>query len=811
MGERARRGEIALDPDDRPGPVHGQRRQRSQRRDPDYEPPFDADDDAYERPRRPRVAEREARPEPAMSRRRKDDDFDDYDDGYDPPPRPQREKPVERRERARDRKLAPRRSFGRSIAYWGAVAAVWGVIAGAVIVGYHALKLPPIDQLAVPKRPPNIAILAADGTLMANRGETGGSNIPIAELPKHVPNAFVAIEDKRFYDHFGLDVIGLGRAVWRNATSGKVEQGGSTLTQQLAKNLFLTQERTMSRKVQEAILALWLERNYRKDQILELYLNRVYFGAGAYGIEAAAQRYFGKSARALNLGEAAILAGLMKSPSRLAPNRNPEGAAERAALVLKEMLDQGFVTPQQARVAMASPAEARRNTGAGSVNYAADWVMDVLDDFVGAIEGDVQVTTTFMMPVQQAAERALTTTLGTQGDAKNVDQGAIVAMAPDGAVRALVGGRNYSESQFNRAILAKRQPGSSFKPFVYLAALETGLTPETVREDSPINIKGWQPENYTREYFGNVTLTRALAMSLNTVAVKLGQEAGVKNVVKTAQRLGINSPLAAHPSLPLGTSEVTPLEMTAAYSAFANGGIGVTPYVISRVRTVSGKTIYERKPMNRGRVIEAHHVAQMNMMMRETLLSGTARKAEIPGWVAAGKTGTTQDHKDAWFIGYTGALTAAVWLGNDDGDPMKKVTGSGLPAEIWSRFMRAALAGQPVQPMPGIVGAPGAPLPPEPQPREVFEPNARSSEDMRPPLPPQAERPVPRPKPPQREAALQKAEPAAPRQDTTGNTPRLVPPRPVGPVATTPPRPDRAFFDGPGAADREALNRLMSR
>jgi len=858
MGERARRGDIALEPDDRPGPSDRVRRSRNARREPDFSPPFEIDDEGDDHPRRPRRAVSQDRPEPAMSRRRRDEDYDDHDDGYDPPPPPRRARAperTERREASRERRPAPRRSFGRRLVYWSAVASVWGIIACAVLVGYHALKLPPIDQLAVPKRPPNIAILAADGTLIANRGETGGSNIPISDLPKHVPNAFIAIEDKRFREHFGIDVIALGRAVMRNMTSGKVEQGGSTLTQQLAKNLFLTQERTMSRKVQEAILALWLERHYRKDQILELYLNRVYFGAGAYGIDAAAQRYFGKSARSLTLGEAAMLAGLMKSPSRLAPSRNPQGASDRAMVVLKEMLDQGYISPHQAKVAMATKVEARRTIGGGSANYAADWVMDVLDDYVGAIDGDVQVTTTLLPPIQQAAERALTSALHAQGDAKNVDQGAIVAMAPDGAIRALVGGRDYTESQFNRAVLARRQPGSSFKPFVYLAALELGLTPETVREDGPVNIKGWQPENYTREYFGNVTLLRALAMSLNTVAVKLGQEAGIKNVVRTAQRLGINSPLAAHPSLPLGTSEVTPLEMVTAYTAFANGGVGVTPYVISRVRGTDGRVIFERKATTRGRVIEAHHVAQMNVMLRETLLSGTARKAEIPGWVAAGKTGTTQEHKDAWFVGYTGALTAAVWVGNDDGDPMKKVSGSGLPAEIWSRFMRSALAGQPVQPLPGIVGA--APAAREAAPARDYDPDARTSEDMRPPMP-QPERtvarPVPRPVAAPREPAVERA-PLQLRPESVGNTPRLVPPKPVGNLSNAPqerprgprrvvsaeregtafrqevtgttfrpvpprpvgavdkaqPKPDRTFYAGPNSNDRDQLNRLFGR
>lgn len=784
-----------------------------------------------------------------MSRRREiEDDF--YDD--EPPRRESRRDTSRRPARGRDeRPRRKRRGFFGAIFYWCAVASVWCAIGLAGLIGYYALKLPPIDQLSVPKRPPNIAILAADGTLMANRGETGGRNIAIGELPPHVPKAFIAIEDKRFNDHFGLDLVGLGRAVYRNLTSGKLEQGGSTLTQQLAKNIFLTQERSFSRKAQEAILALWLERNYSKDQILELYLNRVYFGSGAYGIEAAAQRYYAKSARLLTLGEAATLAGLMKSPSRLAPNRNPAGAAERAGTVLKEMLDQGMVSDAQYKTALASPPEVRRNARAGSVNYAADWVMDLIDDYVGAIDTDVQVTTTFLMPMQNAAEKALSAIIETSGDAKNVDQGAIVAMAPDGAVRALVGGRNYAESQFNRAVLARRQPGSAFKPFVYLTALEHGLTPETVREDSPVNIKGWQPANYTREHFGAVSLTRALAMSLNTVAVKLGQEAGIKNVIRTAQRLGINSPLANNASLALGTSEVSPLELTAAYTAFSNGGIAVTPYVIRRVKTVDGKLIYERKDSVRARVIEPQTLAQLNMMMRETLVSGTAKKAELPGWVAAGKTGTTQDHKDAWFVGYTGALTATVWLGNDDGDPMKKVTGSGLPVDVWSRFMKAALAGQPGQPLPGLAGVQPATAEPD-KPRVGYDHPAyrpdegRSGEVVRPPLnlsDSQPMPPVPRARPQnappaeipvRRHRTESEATPPpqrqAPRQDITREQ-RMVPPKAIGttgsirrpepakaPPVTVQPvkvqpvkaRPARPAPQAPSAVDRAKLDNLFS-
>jgi penicillin-binding protein 1A len=584
------------------------------------------------------------------------------------------------------------------------VLAIWGMIAVAGVVAYHATQLPPIDQLSVPKRPPNVAILASDGTLLANRGETGGRTVSIKELPPYLPNAFVAIEDRRFYSHFGIDPLGIARAAVRNLTSRGVSQGGSTLTQQLAKNLFLTQERTASRKIQEAILALWLEHTYSKDQIIELYLNRVYFGAGAYGVEAAAQRYYGKPARDVTVAEAATLAGLVQAPSRLAPNRNPEAARARAELVLAAMADEGYIKPEQHKTALMEPARPSRRAGAGSANYAADLVMDVLDDFVGAVETDITVKTTIDPAMQGAAERALTEELALKGAKFGVGQGAFVAMRPDGGLRALVGGRNYAESQFNRATNAKRQPGSAFKPFVYLAALEAGLSPDTVREDGPISVKGWNPENYSRDYRGPVTLRDGLALSLNTVAVRLGMEVGPKKVVQVARRLGIASPLQPNASIALGTSEVSPIELVGAYAAFANGGYGVVPYLIAEVRGPGGKVIYRRTEGGLGRVIDSSAVAMMNGMMRETLLTGTARKAEIPGFEAAGKTGTSQDFRDAWFVGYTGNLVAGVWLGNDDGTPTKKASGGTLPVEVWSRFMKAALQGtQPV----ALPGSPG--------------------------------------------------------------------------------------------------------
>src|SRR5271165_5966723 len=620
----------------------------------------------------------------------------------DPADRPAWARSAKSAKAARGKKMRgrPRRSTLGRLVYWTFVLGVWGAIALAGLVAYEASQLPPIDQLAVPKRPPNIAILADDGSLIANRGDTGGAAVRLIDLPPYLPKAFVAIEDRRFYSHLGIDPVGISRALVRDIAGAGGMQGGSTLTQQLAKNLFLTQERTISRKIQEAILALWLERRYSKDQILELYLNRVYFGSGAYGVEAAAQKYFGKSARFVTLSEAALLAGLMKSPTRLAPNRNLAGANERAAQVITVMAEQGHITEAMAKMALANPAKVWRDKSAGSINYAADYVMDALDDTVGAIDEDIVVTTTIDLKMQAEAERALTDELNAKGSKFGVAEGALVAIDPMGGVKALIGGKSYAESQFNRAVAAKRQPGSSFKPFVYLAALEKGLTPDTVREDAPISVKGWNPENYSREYFGPVTLTKALSLSLNTVAVRLGLEVGPKAVVAVAHRLGISSDLEAVPSIALGSSEVTPLEMVSAYAAFANGGVGVQPHVIARVRTAGGKQLYVRRNANFGRVIDPQYLAMMNGMMQETLLTGTARKAELPGWQAAGKTGTSQEWRDAWFIGYTSYLVAGVWLGNDDGSPTKKVSGGNLPVEIWSRFMKEAHQGVPVAALP---------------------------------------------------------------------------------------------------------------
>jgi penicillin-binding protein 1A len=613
---------------------------------------------------------------------------------------PRERKPRVNRGGSKRRSKAPARSLIGRLFYWGAVLGLWAGIAVVGVVIWVGAHLPAIQALEIPKRPPNIEIVGADGSVLATRGEMAGANVALKDLPPYLPKAFIAIEDRRFYSHYGVDPLGIARAAVANILHRGVSQGGSTLTQQLAKNLFLTQERTLQRKLQEVELAFWLERKHSKAEILELYLNRVYFGSGAYGVEAAAQRYFGKSAKTVTIAEAAMLAGLVKSPSRLAPNRNPEGAEQRAKIVLTAMADAKFITEAQAQASIGHPSYNVKAAGAGTVNYVADWIGEVLDDLIGQIDQNIVVETSIDPKLQAVAEASVIDELAAKSVKFNVSQGALVAMTPDGAVRAMVGGRNYAESQYNRAVTAKRQPGSAFKPFVYLTAIEAGLTPETIRQDAPLDVKGWKPENYSHEYFGAVTLTQALAMSLNTVAVRLGLEVGAKNVVRTAHRLGISSKLEANASIALGTSEVSLTELVGAYAPFANGGLGVSPHVVNKIRTAEGKVLYARQPDQFGQVIEPRNVAAMNTMMQETLLSGTARKAEIPGWTAAGKTGTSQDFRDAWFIGYTANLVTGVWLGNDDNSPTKKATGGGLPVEVWTRFMKAAHQGVPVASLP---------------------------------------------------------------------------------------------------------------
>ncbi|NKB56340.1 MAG: PBP1A family penicillin-binding protein [Alphaproteobacteria bacterium] len=563
-----------------------------------------------------------------------------------------------------------------------------------------APEMPDTSSLWRVKKSPGVTVLAADGSVLAQRGAFNSTMVPIAAMPAYLPRAIIATEDRRFYQHFGMDIIGLFRAVLANLRAGGVVQGGSTITQQLAKNLFLTPERTLVRKIRELMLALWLEARLSKDEILTLYMNRVYLGAGSYGVEAASQRYFGKSARRVSLQEAALLAGLLKAPSRYAPTNNIKRSRDRAAQVLQNMVAAGYLMEGQAAAARRAPARLAHRTRAKSSQYFSDWVQERVPGLVGNRDDDLIILTTLEPELQRAAEAALTRTLSRHGKSRKVAQGALVAVGSDGAVRAMVGGRSYAKSQFNRAVQAHRQPGSAFKPFVYLAALEAGFDPSDVIKDSPVTINGWKPRNFANKHRGNVTLSGALVQSINTVAVKVSERVGREKVIATARRMGITSPLKAHPALALGASEVTLLELTSAYAPFANGGFAVVSHGILEVRTRAGRTLYRRGGSSLGRVVNAHDLTRMNAMLTEVLRSGTGRGARLDDRVSAGKTGTSQKYRDGWFIGYTADLITGVWLGNDNDAPTRKMTGGQLPASLWKGFMRQASVGQPARTLP---------------------------------------------------------------------------------------------------------------
>jgi penicillin-binding protein 1A len=577
---------------------------------------------------------------------------------------------------------------------------LWLAIIGGGVIGYFALTLPDTGDLTRGERRPSVTMLAADGSLLATYGDLFGRALSLKEMPRCLPQAVIATEDRRFYSHFGVDLLGLARAVVTDLVVGHVVQGGSTITQQLAKNLFLTPERSLARKIRETLLALWLERRFTKDQILEIYLNRVYLGAGTYGVDAAARRYFGKSASGLNLYQCAAIAGLLKAPTRFNPIRDREKAASRTAQVLSNMVEAGFITEAQLRAAGREDANLRiaAGTRAGS-RYFADWVAEQLSDFAGAGGRDLTVVTTLDAQLQAEAEAVIADTIARDGTKAAASQGALVAMTPDGAVRAMVGGLDYGGSQFNRATQAERQPGSAFKPFVYLAGLEAGLRPEDRFVDMPIRVGNWRPRDYTGRYQGEMSMAEGLAQSINTISVQVAQRAGVRRVVAVAHRLGIGSRLTPELSLALGTNEVNLLELVSAYAPFANGGLGVWPYGIAEIRDSAGTVVFRRSGSGLGAVVGADEVGAMNRMLAGVIDHGTGKNAALPR-PAAGKTGTTQDYRDAWFIGYTADLVAGVWFGNDDNRPMNKVTGGSLPAQAWRRFMLAATRTMPVRPLP---------------------------------------------------------------------------------------------------------------
>lgn len=590
--------------------------------------------------------------------------------------------------------------FLMGLLWWGFVACLWGGIAVIGVIVYYGAQLPSSDTWAIPERPPNIRILAADGSLISNRGQTGGEAITFRELPQYVPAAFIASEDRRFMTHFGVDPIGLLAVAVEMVEARGVTRGASTITQQVAKNLFLTPDQTLGRKVQEAILAIWIEQNFTKEEILELYMNRVYFGAGATGIEAAAQTYFGVSARNLSLGQVAMLVGILPAPSAYNPKANPERAKERQRLVLNAMAQEGYITRQEADEARIDPDQGVRTRIAGAESYVADWVESLMTAYIGEIQSDVVVQTTIDYRMQKDAEFIVREKVAEEGPKRGFTQGALVAMDVNGTVRAMVGGVDYQASQYNRAVTAKRQPGSTFKPFVYMAAMEKGYTPDTLAEDAQFEYNGWSPRNSTGNYAGTVTLRQGLAYSLNTIAGRLAIDVTPEKVIEVAMRMGISSNLIAVPSIALGTQEVNLLELTSAYAPFANGGIGVIPNVITRIEDVSGQVLYEASDAGPGRVVDPTVLAEMNDMLKTAVEVGTGRGANLGGWDFAGKTGTSQESRDALFVGYTSSMVTGVWLGNDD-NKGTRLSGGNVPVAIWSEFMTKAHQGRSPAPIPG--------------------------------------------------------------------------------------------------------------
>jgi penicillin-binding protein 1A len=573
----------------------------------------------------------------------------------------------------------------------GIYGSIVALIALIVAVGVAMSSLPSYQELV--RRDDlgqMIRVRAADGTVLLALGPSFGEWLSYPEIPPVMKNAMIAVEDRRYRSHPGVDPIGLARAVKVRVQRGRWSQGGSTITQQLARNIFLTNTRTFGRKVREAILALALERRFSKDQILELYLNRVYFGGGAYGIDAASRRFFGHSAQRLSLSEAAIIAGLVKAPSNYSPTADAEAARGRAGVVIQSMREYGFITPTEA--AAAAPAEVKLvpTPKQNSVRYFTDWVLPQLDTLIDETVDPIDVWTTLDLGMQRSADQAINA--NTPGNL----QGALVSLDRDGAVRAMVGGKDYVTSLYNRATQATRQPGSAFKLFVYLAALEGGHTPDETVVDEPVTINGWSPRNSTRSFRGPVSIRQAFAQSINTISAKLGQEVGFRTVADMAQRFGITTEINTQPSMVLGTSDVRLIDMTRAFAAVARKGVAVTPYGIRRVTRADGEVLYQHQS-DESRVLVAPWVAaQMTDLLQAAVMTGTGRAAGI-GRPVAGKTGTTSSYKDGWFIGFSSGITTGVWMGRDDAKAIPGLQGGRYPAQAFHDYMIKAVASRPVE------------------------------------------------------------------------------------------------------------------
>ena len=599
-----------------------------------------------------------------------------------------KKKSPQKRKTTRKTKKAQQPSLLSFAFKWAFVAGFWFTLAIIAICAYYAAELPSITENADFKRKSSIIVKASNGTIIGRYGDLVGEQVTIETAPKNLVNAVLAIEDRRFYFHPGLDPIGLARAIVANVKAGGVSQGGSTITQQLAKNLFLSRERTLKRKIQEAMLAFWLEWELSKDEILAAYLNRVYLGGGTYGVDAASRLYFKKPVTEVNLQEAATLAGLLKAPSTYSPNANPTKSRARANVVINAMVDAGYLDKNQKDQINAVIPKPRRKPSGNAQKYYSDWIVDQVNELIGPPEEDLIIETTMNIDIQNTADDTLATTIRKHGEEKNITQGAVVVMRPNGAVVALVGGKDYAVSQFNRATQAARQPGSSFKPFTYLTALEYGWRPDDLVMDEPITKGRYRPKNFAHKYYGEVSLTEALTLSLNTIAYQLIKDVGPDAVIDTARRLGITSELNSDLSLGLGTNQISPLELTGAYASIANGGVLVKPFGISKIISKDGTVYYERKKNPKGkRDVSPFAVSMLHTMMQSVIQYGTGQGANFGNANAAGKTGTSQDSRDAWFMGFTDRLVTGVWLGNDDNSSMKRVTGGSHPAQIWRKVM----------------------------------------------------------------------------------------------------------------------------
>ncbi len=567
-----------------------------------------------------------------------------------------------------------------------------GVVLFLALAGYVAFcwfTMPDISAAVSKTRQPSTVVMAENGNDIAKFGQVYDKIIYPEKLPKNLINAIISIEDRRFYEHFGFDVIGFSRAMITNIFRKRYAQGASTITQQVAKNIFLTPNKTVRRKVQELLLSFWLEHKFSKNQIMALYLNRVYFGSGNYGANAAAGWYFNKNVYDLNVREAAILAGMLKAPNRYNPILHRQKSLERAQTVLMAMKKNGFLSERQYETASNLPISDGQKYRVSGGKHFAQYVYDEVNNFIGERSKDLVVSTTLNQKLQETAEKVLRKYV-VENKKNNVSEGAVVIMDKSGAIKAMVGGVDYNLSQFNRAVQARRQSGSAFKPFVYLTALQYGFKPESTVKDEPITIGKWKPENYSKKYYGKVTLDYALSHSLNAATVALSKELKLKDIAENAKAAGISTKLNLSPSMVLGTNAVSVLDMASAYTTFANGGKSITPYAINEIATTDGHQLYLRPDFKQKQIFAAKNIADLTQMLEHVINRGTGQKAKLPIF-AAGKTGTSQNFRDAWFAGWTDKYIAVVWVGNDNDKPMNKIGGSSVPAQIWHDIMETTV------------------------------------------------------------------------------------------------------------------------